>query len=133
MQKRVIESLLCLLAAIGCAVMPCALAQGLAGAGLPNPRGGTSAGGPLIPGKNDEERWKFLQSNMRQLIGKTKPQIVKLFGKEGGPGLEKRMLVYQITQGRPRKPGGLACIDLSIKFDEHGKVHYFAIVEVKWL
>ena len=133
MQKRAIGNLLCWLAATICALMPCALAQGLAGADLQSPRGGTSAGGPLIPGKNDDERWKFLQSNVRQLIGKSKPQILKLFGKEGGPGLEKKMLVYQITEGRPRKPGGLARIDLDLKFDERDTVCEYRIVRVTWL
>ena len=125
--------MLCFTIAVACIAAPQAIAQGLKGADLPNPMGGISAGGPLIPGKTDDERWTFLQSNLRLLIGKTKPEVTKLFGKEGGAGLEKNEVVYQITKGVPRKAGGLACIDLSIKFDEQGKVHNFAVVQVKWL
>ena len=133
MKKYAMIQMLFLSIVVVSTVMPCALAQGLAGADLPNPRGGTSAGGPLIPGKNDNERWQFVQTNMRQLIGKTKIQVVKLFGKEGGPGLEKNMLVYQITAGLPRKPGSVARMDLDLKFDEHSTVTEYRIVRVTWL
>ena len=75
-----------------------AVSQGLPGAVKePSPRGGTSAGGLFIPGKTDDARWRFLESHQRELLGKTKPEITKLFGKVGGPGLENDQLVYQVT------------------------------------
>ncbi len=129
------------LAASFCLVALCPLvqAQGLAGTeGLTLcPRSalsaGKSAGGPLLPGKSDAERWRLVQSNLQSLIGKDKAEIKKLFGKEGGRGLEKDELVYQVTAASQRKPGGLHCIDLSLHFDEKGLVHRFSLARVTWL
>ena len=91
--------------------MTIATAQGLEGAppAGPSPRGGTSAGGPLLPGKTDDERWQLLQSQERSLIGKTRSEIVKLFGK-GGSVKGEEDLVYQITQTSKRPAGKLAAI-----------------------
>ena len=109
------------LAVIFCLVALCPLvqAQGLAGTeGLTQcPRSalsaGKSAGGPLLPGKSDAERWRLVQSNLQSLIGKDKAEVKRLFGKEGGKGLEKDEVVYQVTAALPRKPGGLHCMRFS--------------------
>lgn len=86
-----------------------------------------------MPGKTDAERWKLVQNNLQSLIGKDKAEIKKLFGKEGGKGLEKDEIVYQVTASLPRKPGGLNRIDLSLHFDEKDFVHKFSLVRVIWL
>ncbi|MEZ4491228.1 MAG: hypothetical protein R3F51_26975 [Cyanobacteriota/Melainabacteria group bacterium] len=92
-------------------------AQGLQGTGglNPSPRGGTSAGGPLLPGKNDSQRWACLKAQEEKLIGMPKSQVIRLFGK-GGNGLKQSELVYQITEPRPRKTSKITYIELRIKF-----------------
>jgi hypothetical protein len=91
--------------------MTVATAQGLEGAPPvgPLPRAGTSAGGPLLPGKTDDERWQLLRSQEKSLIGKTRSEIVNMFGK-GGSVKGEDELVYQITQPCKRPADKLSAI-----------------------
>lgn len=83
-----------------------AMAQGIEGAPPTSPTitGGTSAGGPLLPGKTDDERWRFFQSQERFLIGKSSSQIIKMLGK-GGAVKGEDDLIYQITLKKKRPEG----------------------------
>lgn len=110
-----------------------AQAQGLPGSELPSPRGGTSAGGPLLPGESDDERWAFLQAHQRSFLGKSKQEIASIIGKPGGVGLQSNQLVYQVTAGNPKISGKLARIELTLDFDEHEKCFKYAVVAVDWL
>lgn len=128
--KSFLALLLCLIT-----VCPLVQAQGLPGTSSLNrsPRGGTSAGGPLLPGKTDAERWSFLQAHERSFLGKSKHEIVTIIGKQGGPGLERNQLVYQLTEGKPRRAGKVAHVELAITFDDNQKCCKYAIVAVNWL
>lgn len=86
-----------------------------------------------MPGKTDAERWSFLQAHERSFLGKSKHEIVTIIGKQGGSGLESNQLVYQLTEGKPRKAGKVAHIELAINFDDNQKCFKYAIVAVNWL
>jgi len=99
-----------------------AIGQGLSGAtDGPSPRGGTSAGGPLIPGKTDGQRWSFLQSHQQKLLGASRSEIISLFGK-GGAGLAHDELVYQVTAWARQT----TVIELTFKF-VGGKVESYSL------
>jgi len=111
---------------------PC-FSQGLPGVDSgPSPRGGTSAGGPLITGKTDDERWKFLQLHERGFLGKSSKEIISLFGKKGGPGLKADEMIYQITDWKRKdgKPVG-AVTEVTFGF-VNDKVESYSVSLLHW-
>ncbi len=58
---------------------------------------GVALGGPLLKGKTDTERWKFFQSQEQNLLGKSKKEVLAIFGKSDCT-LNAEMWVYQITE-----------------------------------
>lgn len=105
-------------------------AQGLVGP-VEKYRGGTTAGGVLIPGKTDQERWKLLQANQRALLGKTEKQVIAIFGK-GGNGFKLNQKLYLITDYKRKngKPFGSAT-ELEITYLE-GKVESYTVCLSHW-
>lgn len=106
-----------------------ATAQGLIGP--KETKGGTTAGGTLIPGKSDKERWKLFQSVEKTLLGKSEKDVVKLFGK-GGSGFRTDQRLYLITDYKRKKgrPSGTAT-ELEITY-VNDKVERYSLAFSHW-
>ncbi len=84
----------------------------------------------LIPGKDDDARWRLVSSCVSRLIGMSKKQVIAAFGK----GAERKIdeLTYKITKGSAKKSGQIACIELRVKF-RNGIVEEYSIASLRWL
>lgn len=90
--------LVCILALGG----PPLLAQGLPQnlpKNLTGMKPGVALGGPLLKGKTDAERWKFFQAQEKTLLGKSKKDVLAIFGKNDCT-FNAEMWVYQITEAK---------------------------------
>lgn len=88
------SNLLCLACflALGCQPL---LAQNLP-QNLTGMKPGVALGGPLLKGKTNAERWKFFQAQEKTLLGKSKKEVLAIFGKSDCT-FTAEMWVYQIT------------------------------------
>jgi hypothetical protein len=111
---------------------PLSHAQSLKGMAPSSPDniGGREPHLDLIPGKDDNHRWLLVTNHASHLVGMSKTEVRKLFGP--GVSVHSDELGYQITKGRSRKSGRLACVELRITF-VNDKVDRFTICSVHWL
>lgn len=87
---------------------------------------GVALGGPLLKGKTDAERWKFFQSQEQNLLGKSKKEVLAIFGKSDCT-LNAEMWVYQITEFKKKDGKNSGEItELSINFYDN-KVERYSV------
>ncbi len=100
-------------------------AQGLTGPADNVRWGGSSS--TLIPGRNNQARWKLFQKHQQKLLGKTEAEVVAIFGK-GGDGYEKNQRLYMIADYKRKAgyPYGTAT-EVAINYVK-GKVESYTVI-----